>query len=479
MKKLFLLLLISLAGWSTWAIEQDAEGTYLLGSADDWRAFAEIVNSGTNTAANARMTADIDLGNDQTMVGSGSIEDTYGTGNVIYTGVFDGDGHRLNINYNATEQFTAPFRHIQGATITNLHVAGTITTPTRHAAGIVGGCYGSYVHSYILNCISSVVINSSYVNPQNVSYGPFYSGSWHGGIASHLFYYGQLHIEDCLFDGAINGESKATVCGGLCGMPDGTVSIVNCLQKGTFDLSDVVTGGNGAGTMSSTFSSGYASRVVVTNSYYLNPLGNVQGTQVTDIQLADGTVATALQAGRENEVWVQDSKHLTPMLKIFVNEQSESVRGDLNADGIVDVSDINIMIDMLLDKKVPDLELADLDGNDVIDVGDLNIIIDIVLGKSVDTGVQTFTVGGVSFKMVAVEGGTSLMGVRDDDDFFSNEKPVHPVTLSSYSIGQTEVMQALWQAVMGSNPSSFSGHPNRPVEMIDFADCEAFIVKLN
>ena len=57
------------------------------------------------------------------------------------------------------------------------------------------------------------------------------------------------------------------------------------------------------------------------------------------------------------------------------------VRGDLNNDGIVDVSDVNIMIDMVLGKTEPNLELADLDGNGIIDVTDVNAIIDIVLGK--------------------------------------------------------------------------------------------------
>jgi formylglycine-generating enzyme required for sulfatase activity len=59
------------------------------------------------------------------------------------------------------------------------------------------------------------------------------------------------------------------------------------------------------------------------------------------------------------------------------------------------------------------------------------------------------------------------------------EKPVHMVTLSDYYIGQTEVTQALWQAVMGSNPSNFTGDLNCPVEMVSWNDCQQFITKLN
>ena len=69
MKKLFTLLTLLLGISSgAWAIEQDTDGYYLIGSVQDWKDFAAIVNSGTNTAANAKMTADIDLGDDQTMI---------------------------------------------------------------------------------------------------------------------------------------------------------------------------------------------------------------------------------------------------------------------------------------------------------------------------------------------------------------------------------------------------------------------------
>ncbi|MDO4190898.1 MAG: formylglycine-generating enzyme family protein [Bacteroidales bacterium] len=94
--------------------------------------------------------------------------------------------------------------------------------------------------------------------------------------------------------------------------------------------------------------------------------------------------------------------------------------------------------------------------------------------------VKTFTVYGVSFKMVKVEGGTFTMGATSEQgsDAESNEEPTHRVTLSSYSIGQTEVTQALWQAVMGNNPSYFKGN-DLPVENVSWKDCQDFIRKLN
>ena len=92
---------------------------------------------------------------------------------------------------------------------------------------------------------------------------------------------------------------------------------------------------------------------------------------------------------------------------------------------------------------------------------------------------ETFTVNGVSFNMVGIKGGAFWMGAADDDkDAYSLEKPSHLVTVSSFAIGQTEVTQELWEAVMGSNPSTHKGE-KFPVEYISWNDCQEFIAKLN
>lgn len=94
---------------------------------------------------------------------------------------------------------------------------------------------------------------------------------------------------------------------------------------------------------------------------------------------------------------------------------------------------------------------------------------------------QSFTVNGVRFNMIKVEGGTFRMGATEEQgsDAWDDEKPVHSVTLSDYYIGQTEVTQQLWQAVMGSNPSYFKGDSQCPVENVSWEDCQEFIEKLN
>lgn len=90
-------------------------------------------------------------------------------------------------------------------------------------------------------------------------------------------------------------------------------------------------------------------------------------------------------------------------------------------------------------------------------------------------------VNGVSFIMVKVAGGTFQMGATSEQgsDAYLDEQRVHQVTVSDYYIGETEVTQELWQAVMGSNPSNFSSLEQLPVENISWDDSQTFINKLN
>ncbi|MBP9134501.1 MAG: SUMF1/EgtB/PvdO family nonheme iron enzyme [Saprospiraceae bacterium] len=96
--------------------------------------------------------------------------------------------------------------------------------------------------------------------------------------------------------------------------------------------------------------------------------------------------------------------------------------------------------------------------------------------KSKSFTTYTETAAGVSFKMVAIPGGTFSMGSNDGG---SNERPVHSVSLSAYYMGETEVTQALWQAVMGTNPSDHKNCEECPVEKVSWNDAQKFISKLN
>ena len=82
--------------------------------------------------------------------------------------------------------------------------------------------------------------------------------------------------------------------------------------------------------------------------------------------------------------------------------------------------------------------------------------------------------------MVLVEGGTYMMGDPngDWDNEYHIEVP-HKVTLSSFYICKYEVTEALWTAVMGSNPSKYPSGDNYPVEQVNWYDCQDFVEKLS
>ncbi|MFO7641709.1 MAG: formylglycine-generating enzyme family protein, partial [Candidatus Competibacteraceae bacterium] len=86
----------------------------------------------------------------------------------------------------------------------------------------------------------------------------------------------------------------------------------------------------------------------------------------------------------------------------------------------------------------------------------------------------------VTQRMRWIEPGTFLMGSpKDEPERFGNEGPQHPVAISrGYWLFDTACTQALWEAVMGKNPSGFKG-PDRPVESVSWNDCQDFLQRLN
>ncbi len=92
-----------------------------------------------------------------------------------------------------------------------------------------------------------------------------------------------------------------------------------------------------------------------------------------------------------------------------------------------------------------------------------------------DASTKELRYGPYVYKMIYVEGGRFKMGNNNGEE---DEKPVHTVTLDSYYIGESEVPQWLWTAVMESNPSKWIGD-NLPVEQVSWNDCQTFISTLN
>ncbi len=273
-------------------LQKDVNDNYLLGCVWDWQDFAALVNGGT-TNINAKMTADIDLGDDQTTMGP--------TEALAYKGTFDGQGYTLTVNISSTADICAPFRYVgDGAVIKNLHIAGTVNGAHRRIGGLVGEGKGTYS---INNCISSVTINTTYNG----------DGIQGGFVASQR---GTLQISDCIFDGEFYGPNAYT-WGGIVGWKYNTTSISNCLvlcDSYNVKMTDVATF--------------IPNDNNITNCYYKTAIGTAQGRQASAEQLADGTVAYRLQAGRTDMFWGQ--RIGTDTEPVLTNDESYRVYRSIN-----------------------------------------------------------------------------------------------------------------------------------------------------
>ena len=253
---------------------RDQYGTILIKDANEWKVFCKLVNEKGLTNLNARLEADVNLGEDIAMIGRYDHK---------YAGTFDGQNHTLTLNWNTGESDIAPFRRVGGATIKNLRTAGTIKSSGHFLAGLIDEVYGD--NNTISNCVSAVNITSSYTSDR--------CGA--GGLISYIYTNTQVTITDCLVKGSINGTGAGRKgMGGFVCYQYGTCTLNTCLYAGT---------NNGSNEYSYTF----APNATLNNCYYLNACGSEykQGTKVTEEQLRSGEVAWMLQKGRSDMVWGQ------------------------------------------------------------------------------------------------------------------------------------------------------------------------------
>jgi formylglycine-generating enzyme required for sulfatase activity/predicted MPP superfamily phosphohydrolase len=92
----------------------------------------------------------------------------------------------------------------------------------------------------------------------------------------------------------------------------------------------------------------------------------------------------------------------------------------------------------------------------------------------------TFT-NTIGMEFVLIPAGEFDMGSSSDEEGrSSNEGPLHHVKIENvFYMGKYEVTQQQWRAIMGDNPSSFTGDDNLPVERVSWDDVQEFIRKLN
>lgn len=201
------------------------EGTvaspYLIGTKADLQQFADIIGSSNGVSACAKLTSDIDL--------EGGV--VYLATWYSYKGTFDGNGYAIyNLSRpDAVSNFTngcvGLFDNIDGATIKNLTVRGTITSSKHPVGGIVGRGTGAFV---IKNCVNEVNVTAGGV----------------GGVIYHVYNSSGALIEDCVNKGTVH--SNRTVAGGIIGYADynaKSLTVRKCYNSGTISADNVNVGG--------------------------------------------------------------------------------------------------------------------------------------------------------------------------------------------------------------------------------------------
>ena len=231
---------LSIASTTAWALDQ-VDGVYQIGTAEDLKAFAELVN-GENPYANAVLTADIDKGTDVTRIGRDGQD---------FQGFFDGAGHTITYDMTFEENGAGLFRNVGvHAVIKDLKVQGTITTSASYAGGIAGWSSGR-----ISGCYVDVNIKSSKQGDAT-----------DGGLVG-IAYRGTV-IENCLAKIAILGESTEN-CGGVVGWANDKINVANCLV-----VSDGSTLSIGNGASANIARNGGNLPVVNLETYNENPYAN-------------------------------------------------------------------------------------------------------------------------------------------------------------------------------------------------------------
>lgn len=259
-----------------------SEGSpYIIADADDWGTFVYNVNNGFNNYNGEFVRLDANINISQTV----GLRD-----NKPFSGTFLGNDHTITASINSTttgtganEQGVAPFHYINGATIKDLKVAGTIASASYHTSGLVGFANGT---NTIENCLVTATINIS--------------SNYAGGIIGHGLE-SNTTIRGCVFNGTINGmDGDRSNIGVLWGWSTSSPVLENCLEAGTYtNIASMHPMGlqGGSGT--------------ITNCYYVNPQIGSPTNACTVSGAAPGNVRTITGYGSENNNWAFIASPLT------------------------------------------------------------------------------------------------------------------------------------------------------------------------
>lgn len=228
------------------SIALDGTGTeadpYKISSDTDWNTFAKAVNAGhTFSGEFLKLTKKIELtinnkSNSDEIVGVVD-NSASGTAQKWFSGTFDGGWDTIVFNvgksdtaYTPGHPFSpsAPFRAIDGATIKNLTVEGSIYSKNKYNSGLVG--YAFNTNNNIISCTSSIIINCS-KNEASES-----DCSSAGFVAENKK--GTINFTNCIFNGQIDSGDLANAqkSAGFVSYNGGTVNFTNCTMAGIIKL---------------------------------------------------------------------------------------------------------------------------------------------------------------------------------------------------------------------------------------------------
>ncbi len=233
--------------------EGTEESPYFITTEEQWNIVGTLLLKGNSFSGKClRLANDIQTSN------------MIGTQGHPFRGIFDGGNHKLKINYTATEEFCAPFYHVNGATIRNLRLEGKIYPEScSYAASIVGHSEGN---TSLKACRSSVSLQATPNTNARIA-----------GLAG-LVNGGSLTIEGCVFEGNLHAlaslfQDNSFRASGFVALAgnDIPVTITNSL----FAPNQLY--GDGAKTFVNY--QGNGTRITISNSYYTRSLGTPQGKQ--------------------------------------------------------------------------------------------------------------------------------------------------------------------------------------------------------
>ena len=282
-----------------------------LATAADWRNFCNQVVCGARNI-HVKMTADITISDNDGYVG---------TGNNPFSGVFDGNGHTLTLDYGERGEGNngrAPFRVIRGATIRNIHFSGKHEN-YQYFSDFGGNYYrGSF---FCAGVVSNVYGTGNLIENCRISTTFCYAGSYNGGVVSHVYNDAALTIDNVLYDGKfVYGHAVPRAFGydilSVMSRPENNAVFVSH-NMGTVRIIDSYINAAELRTVKSNASKfpnylwafNEGGTTTLNNCYYKNP-----GAYILDTRAVDAaTLTTEALDRRMGAMWQKDGDNFIPL----------------------------------------------------------------------------------------------------------------------------------------------------------------------